>query len=113
MLMPDLAPFDLPGLERRVTAAALRQDRCAREAGSIGVRPDCPATHQRVVDMGADAATLAEMARLVSVLRRFAADEGHARPTPAPRFGIVARTIAALGRSGVSLGDARDRAGTA
>ena len=106
----DLTGFDLASLEAGLAAAALRQDRRRRQAESIGVPEDCKATTQAVSDVDADAAALADAARLVGeLMRRFAADEGHRKPKasvthlrvvpkPEPRPGIFARTMAALSR---------------
>lgn len=106
---PDLSGFDLAALAAGLEASALRQDRSRRLANSIGVPADCPETARAVAAIDADAAATAEACRLVSLLRRFAADEGHARPSAvvtqlrivpkAPRrAGPIARALAALSR---------------
>lgn len=108
---PDLSGFDLAALAGGLEAAALRQDRCRRLANSIGVdEATNPETARAVAAVDADAAATAEAHRLVCLLRRFASDEGHARPrapvahlrvvpAPAPpRPGIFARAMAILGR---------------
>jgi len=110
MLRPsDLSGFDLPKLAADLEATALRQDRCRRLADRFDVSPDYTGTTASVSHIDADAAATAEAARLVSLVRRFAADEASGRPSvgvvplrvvprPAPRPGIFARTMAALGR---------------
>lgn len=111
MLRPsDLSGFDLSKLAADLEASALRQDRCRRLADSIRVPPECRETAAAVAGVDADAAATAEAARLVSLVRRFMADESSGRPSAtvvplrvvpraAPRPGIFARTMAALGRS--------------
>lgn len=112
MLNPsDLSGFDLAALAGALEASALRQDRCRRLANSIGVdEATNPETARAVAAVDADAAATAEAHRLVCLLRRFAADEGHARPQATvthlrvvpnpgpPRPGIFARAMAVLGR---------------
>lgn len=106
---PDLSGFDLAALAAGLEASALRQDRSRRLANSIGVPADCPETTKAVAAIDADAAATAEACRLVSLLRRFAADEGHARPSavvtqlrivpkPPPRVGLLARALAVISR---------------
>ena len=123
----DLSGFDLANLEAGLAAAALRQDRRRRQAESIGVPEDCKNTLQAVADVDADAAALADAARLVGeLMRRFAADAGHRKPKalvthlrvvpkPESRPGIFARTMAALGRpaSPTSAPADQDKAGAA
>ncbi|MHC2016363.1 hypothetical protein [Methylobacterium sp. CM6247] len=106
---PDLSGFDLAALAAGLEASALRQDRSRRLASSIGVPSDCPETTKAVAAIDADAAATAEACRLVSLLRRFAADEGHARPSAvvtqlrvvprqARRPSLLARAFAVLTR---------------
>lgn len=108
---PDLSGFDLAALAGALESSAFRQDRCRRLANSIGVdEVTNPETARAVATVDADAAATAEAYRLVCLLRRFAADEGHARPRAAvthlravptpgpPRPGIFARAMAILGR---------------
>ena len=119
--LADLSSFDLASLEAGLASTALRQDR-RRQAESIGVPENCKNTLQAVADMDADAAALADAARLVGqLMRQFAADEGHRKrrasvthlrvvSKPAPsRPGIFARTMAALGRPSASTGAPADQ----
>ncbi|AWN43806.1 hypothetical protein [Methylobacterium durans] len=103
-------PFKDIGTTKR---KAMPRQRILRiwEAEAIGVPADCPNTTQAVCDVDADAAALADAARLVAQVRRFISDEGHAEPraprlrivaNPTPRPGIFARTMAALGRPAAS-----------
>lgn len=110
MLRPsDLSGFDLPKLAADLEASALRQDRCRRLAATIGIPDECRETTAAAAKIDADAAATAEAARLVSLVRRFMADEASGRPSAAvvplrvvpraaPRPGIFARTMTALGR---------------
>ncbi|MCC0809432.1 hypothetical protein FPV16_25080 [Methylobacterium sp. W2] len=89
---PDLSGFDLAALAAGLEASALRQDRHRRLADSIGVPADCPETSRAVAAIDADAAATAEAHRLVSLLWRFAIDEGHTQP------GLLARAFGILNR---------------
>ena len=91
------ADFDLSGLSSGLQSMVVRQDRYRREAASIGVCPDCPATYDLVLAAERDAAVLAELERLVATVRLFAADENESRPAPSPSAGgLVARALAAI-----------------
>lgn len=124
MLNPsDLSEFNLAALAASLEATALRQDRHRRLANSIGVDAETnPETARAVAFLDADAAATAEAHRLVSVLRRFAADEGHARPGAtvshlrvvpkplAPRPGVFARALAFIARGQAAAPVKRDAA---
>lgn len=108
--LEDLAAFDLPALRAQVQHMAVRQDRYRREAQSIGVSSDCPETYRLVQVAERDAATLADIERLVSLALRFMADEQSGRPAPVPATattdirspsaqGLLARALAALATS--------------
>ena len=92
-----LSDFDLSGLSSGLQSMVVRQDRYRREAASIGVCPDCPATYDLVLAAERDAALLAELERLVATLRLFAADENDARAAPSPSAcSLLARALATI-----------------
>lgn len=107
---PDLSGFDLDDLSAGLLLLTQRQHRCLRQAAQIAEAEGRTGIACEIDNLDRDAATAAKAHRLVAELRRFAADEGHARPqatvthlrvvpAPAPpRPGIFARAMAALGR---------------
>ncbi|MCJ2039838.1 hypothetical protein MKK55_12940 [Methylobacterium sp. J-059] len=100
MLKPgDIQGFDLAALTDALDTAALRQDRCRRQAQSIGIPADCPETCRAVDAIDADAAALAEASRFIATVRRFLEDEGHARrPAPIAALRLGAPNLAMPGR---------------
>jgi hypothetical protein len=107
---PDLSGFDLDDLSAGLLLLTQRQHRCLRQAAQIAEADGRPGISAEIDVLDRSAASAAEAHRLVAVLRRFAADEGHARPratvthlraVPAagpPRLSIFARAMAILGR---------------
>lgn len=91
---PDLSGFDLDDLSANLLLLTQRQHRCLRQANDLVEVEGRPGIASEIDNLDRDAASAAEAHRLVSVIRRFVADEGHARP----RLGIFARTMALLGR---------------
>lgn len=90
----DLAGFDLPNLATRLQDAAIRQDRCRRQAARFDLPIGFEGTRQAVTDMDTDAAAIADGARLAAVVLRFVEDEGRRRPAPVTRLHIVPRSPA-------------------
>lgn len=96
----DLAGFDLAGLSSQLQSMVVRQDRYRREAESIGVSPECPETYRLVQAARDDAQALADLERLLFLVRRFADDEATGRPDTAPwmRIELIARARTFLAR---------------
>ncbi|MFY9293284.1 MAG: hypothetical protein WAP03_21685 [Methylorubrum rhodinum] len=86
----DLAGFDLPALVVGLQDAAIHQDRCRRQAQRIGIPADAMHTRLAAVEMDKHAAAIAEGARLVALIARFAADQNERRPA-APVIRLVPR----------------------
>lgn len=106
---PDLSGFDLEELSAGLLLLTQRQHRCLRQANQIAEADGHPGVSAEIDNLDRDAATAAKAHRLVSELRRFASDEGHARPgslsarfrvepAVAPPPSIFARAMALLGR---------------
>lgn len=105
---PDLSGFDLDDLSAGLLLLTQRQHRCLRQAAQIADAEGRPGISTEIDILDRSAASAAEAHRLVAVLRRFAADEGHARPQATvthlrvvpnlgpPRPGIFARAVAAI-----------------
>lgn len=106
---PDLSGFDLDDLSAGLLLLTERQHRCLRQANQIAEAEGRPGIASEIDNLDRDVATAAKAHRLVAELRRFAADEGHARPcvsvahlravpaTQPPRLSMFARALAFIG----------------
>lgn len=84
----DVAGYDLPSLEQRLTDAALHQDRCRRQAARFELPPGFDGTADAIEEMDMHAASIAEGARFVALVARFFRDESSGRPA-APVIRLV------------------------
>jgi len=81
MQAKKLTTFEIDSLSRRSRGLAMRFDQVRRDLIDLDAPSDCPATSQRVREIEVDAKTIADLERLVALVRRYGlgADE---RPAP-------------------------------
>lgn len=71
MRAQKLTTFEIDSLSRRSRGLAMRFDQVRRDLVDLDAPSDCPMTSQRVREIEVDAKTVADLERLVALVRRY------------------------------------------